>query len=37
MTIPHVGGQDLSFCVGLKSPFTNNSVSNEEKALGKAP
>ena len=32
-----VGGQDLSFCVGLKAPFTNNNTSEEEKALGKAP
>ena len=32
-----VGGQDLSFCIGLKTPFTNNNVSEEEKALGKAP
>ena len=31
------GGQDLSFCVGLKVPFTNNNASEEEKALGKAP
>ena len=35
MTI--VGGQNLSFCVGLKAPFTNNNASEEEKALGKAP
>ena len=32
-----VGGQDLSFCVGIKALFTNNNVSEEEKALGKAP
>ena len=32
-----VGGQDLSFCVGLKTPFTNNNASEEEKVLGKAP
>ena len=32
-----VGGQNLSFYVGLKAPFTNNNVSEEEKALGKAP
>ena len=31
-----VGGQDLSFCVGVKTPFTNNNASEEEKALGKA-
>ena len=31
------GGQDLSFYVGLKAPFTNNNASEEEKALGKAP
>ena len=35
MTI--VGGQNLSFYVGLKAPFTNNNASEEEKALGKAP
>ena len=32
-----VGGQDLSFCVGLKTPFTNKSTSKEEKTFGKAP
>ena len=32
-----VGGQDLSFCVGLKALFTNNNASEEEKVLGKAP
>ena len=32
-----VGGQDLSFCVGVKAPFTNNNASEEEKVLGKAP
>ena len=32
-----VGGKDLSFCVRLKAPFTNNNASEEEKALGKAP
>ena len=32
-----MGGQDLSFCVGLKTPFTNNNESEEEKALGNAP
>ena len=31
------GDKDLSFCVGLKAPFTNNNVSKEEKVLGKAP
>ena len=30
-------GKDLSFCVGLKPPFTNNNASEEEKMLGKAP
>ena len=30
-------GQDLSFCVGVKAPFTNNNASEEEKSLGKAP
>ena len=32
-----MGGQDLSFCVGLKTLFTNNNAFEEEKALGKAP
>ena len=32
-----VGGQNLSSCVGLKPPFTNNNASKEEKALGNAP
>ena len=32
-----VGGQDLSFCVGLKAPFTNKSTFEEEKTFGKAP
>ena len=32
-----MGGQDSGFCVGLKSPFTNNNTSDEEKMLGKAP
>ena len=31
-----VGGQNLSFCIGLKVPFTNNNTSEEKKALGKA-
>ena len=31
------GGQNLSFCVEFKAPFTNNNASEEEKALGKAP
>ena len=31
------GGHNLSFCVGLKAPFTNNNASEEEKAMGKAP
>ena len=33
----YCGDQDLSFCVGVKTPFTNNNASEEEKALGKAP
>ena len=32
-----VGGQDLSFCVGLIAPFTSKSTSEEEETLGKAP
>ena len=32
-----MGGQDLSFCVGLKTLFTNNNASEKEKALRKAP
>ena len=28
-----MGGQDLSFCVELKAPFTNNNTSEEEKML----
>ena len=32
-----VGGQNLSFYVGLKAPFNNNNASEEEKVLGKAP
>ena len=32
-----VEGQDLSFCVGIKAPFTNKSTSKEEKTFGKAP
>ena len=32
-----MGGQDLSFCVGLKVSFTNESTSEEEKMFGKAP
>ena len=32
-----VRGQNLSFCVGLKAPFTNNNAFEEEKALEKAP
>ena len=31
------GGQNLSFCVGLKAPFTNDNAFEEEKALGNAP
>ena len=31
-----MGGKDLSFCVGLKTPFTNNNASKEEKMLGEA-
>ena len=30
-----VGGQGLSFCVGLKAPFTSNSMSEEEETFGK--
>ena len=33
----YCGGQDLSFCVGLKAPFTNKSTSDEERTFGKAP
>ena len=29
-----MGGQDLSFCVGFKAPFTNKSTSEEEERLG---
>ena len=29
-----MGGQDLSFCVGLKAPFTNNNTSEEDDPLG---
>ena len=32
-----VGGQDLSFCVGLKAPFTSKSMSEEEETFGKTP
>ena len=32
-----MGGQDLNFYVGLKAPFTNKSMSEEEKTFGKAP
>ena len=32
-----VGGQDMSFYVGLKTLFTNNNASEEEKVLGKSP
>ena len=32
-----MGGKDLSFCVGFKTPFTNNNASEDEKVLGKAP
>ena len=35
MIVP-MGGKDLSFCIRLKAPFTNNR-SEEEKLLGKAP
>ena len=31
------GGKDLSFCVGLKAPFANSNVSEEEKVLEKVP
>ena len=33
----YCGGQNLSFCVRFKVPFTNNNASEEKKALGKAP
>ena len=33
----NVGGQNLSFYVGLRTPFTNNNASEEEKVLEKAP
>ena len=32
-----VGGQDLSFCVGFKAPFTSKSTSEEEETFGKTP
>ena len=32
-----VGGKDLSFCVGLKTPFANSNASEEEKVFGKVP
>ena len=35
--IKRVGDKDLSFCVGLKAPFTNNNAFEEKKVLGKAP
>ena len=31
------GGQDLSFCVGLKAPFTSKSKFEEEETFGKIP
>ena len=31
------GGQNLSFCDGLKVPFTNNNAFEEKKVLGNAP
>ena len=37
ITTVSVGGQDLSFCVGLKAPFTSNSTSEEEETFGKTP
>ena len=35
MSMGAMGGKDLSFCVGLKAPFTNNNASQEERMLGK--
>ena len=32
-----MGGKNLSFCVGLKTPFANSHASKEEKVLGKTP
>ena len=32
-----VGGQCLSFCVGLKTPFTSKSTFEEEETFGKTP
>ena len=32
----YVGAKNLSLCIGLKAPFTNNNMSEEEKVLGKA-
>ena len=33
----YCGGQDLSFCVGLKAPFTSKSMSEDEEMFGKTP
>ena len=35
--IDDVGGQNLSFCVGLKTPFTSKGTSEEEETFGKTP
>ena len=32
-----MGGQNLSFCIRLKVPFTNESTFEEEKTFRKAP
>ena len=32
-----MGGKNLSFCVGLKTPFANSNASEKEKVLGKVP
>ena len=31
------GGQNLSFCVGLKAPFTSEGTFEEEETLEKTP
>ena len=37
MIISSVGGQGLSFYVGLKTSFTSKSTSEEEEMFGKIP
>ena len=32
-----VGGQDLSFCVGLEAPFISKSTFEEKEPFGKTP